>query len=87
MDSSWLALFLTQFQRIFAITLPESTGQQDVLSLAGVFTGVNIDFIYEVRSVSDKALVSDFAAADLLKVLTGAWWVHINILQKYAIKP
>jgi hypothetical protein len=71
-----------QFQKIFAIVLPERTEQRDALALAGALTGVDIDVIDGVTSVSQKAMVSDSGAANVPPGVIGAWRAHMNVLQK-----
>jgi hypothetical protein len=62
--------------------LPERTEQRDALALAGAYTGVDIDIIDGVTSVSQKAMVADSVAADIPLKVIGAWRAHMNILQR-----
>jgi hypothetical protein len=71
----------TQFQKIFAIALPERTDQRDALALTGAFTGLDIDIVDGVTSWSDKALPPNTADANHPKGVIGAWRAHMNILQ------
>jgi hypothetical protein len=70
-----------QFEKIFAISLPERTDRRDGLVLAGAVSDIDIEFIDGVRNVSTKSLPPHYHE-DLQASGIGAWRAHLNAIQE-----
>lgn len=70
-----------QFQKIFAISLPERTDKQDGIRVASSLTNLSVTFLDGVygSDVSPKALPYSF---DRKPSVVGAWRAHMNVAAK-----
>lgn len=77
------------FQKIFAVGLPERSDKRDALTLISSLTGFNVDWIDGVRgqSVPDKALPYGVDRVKLWENNLGSWRGHMNAVRTYAQTP
>src|SRR2546423_3110889 len=74
---------VVQFEKIFAINLPERTDHRDGLILASAVSGISIEFIDGVHgeSISTKALPAGHdESLDLSRI--GSWRAHISAISE-----
>ena len=79
-----LIAFLTalKFQKIFVIGLASRTDRRDSMSLAAAYTGLDIEYIDGVTTVSDKALPPHDVETKVRNESIWAWRAHMNALRK-----
>ena len=72
-----------QFQKIFAVNLPERTDHRDGLILASAVSGISVEFIDGVRgeTISTKALPAGYDESLNLSRI-GSWRAHMNAISE-----
>ncbi|KAM3414603.1 hypothetical protein BST61_g9762 [Cercospora zeina] len=77
-----LQLTGSQFQRVFAISMPERTDKRDGLLLASSYAGFDIDWHDGVAysSISPKAVPPNWNYAKRSNGSLGCWRAHMNVL-------
>ena len=77
-----------QFEKIFAVSLPERTDHRDMLLLASTVSGIDIDFVDGVHGdkIPIKALPANWNK-DLQPSNIGAWRAHLNAIRESVFQP
>ena len=72
-----------QFEKIFAINLPERTDHRDGLILASAVSGISVEFIDGVHgeTIAAKALPAGYDESLNIKRI-GSWRAHINAISE-----
>jgi hypothetical protein len=72
-----------QFEKIFAINLPERTDHRDGLILASAVSGISVEFIDGVHgeTIATKALPAGYDERLNIKGI-GSWRAHINAISE-----
>ena len=80
---SYSTNIVTQFEKIFAVNLPERTDHRDGLVLAAAVSGISVEFIDGVHgeSISTKALPAGYDETLNLNRI-GSWRAHINAISE-----